>query len=106
MELVAHCRMSPQQALGEPSTKLDDIYSLGATLFDLLTGRPPFFTGNLFEQIKAILPPTMKQRRIEFGNRRGKPIPAKWEKVVGSCLAKDPASRPQSVSELAGLLGV
>jgi serine/threonine protein kinase len=98
--------MSPQQALGEPSTHLDDIYSIGATIYDLLTGRPPFFSGNLFEQIKATLPPTMRQRRIEFGNRSGKPIPTKWEKAVSSCLAKNPTLRPQSVVELAKLLEI
>ena len=98
--------MSPQQALGEPSTKTDDIYSLGATIYDLITGRPPFFTGNIFEQIRSVAPRSMKQRRNEFGNCSGKSIPGKWEKVIASCLAKNPASRPQSVSEVAGRLGV
>lgn len=37
--------MSPQQAMGEKPTHLDDIYSLGATIYDLLTGKPPFFRG-------------------------------------------------------------
>jgi len=34
--------MSPQQADGRPPQPSDDIYSLGATLYDLLTSRPPF----------------------------------------------------------------
>src|SRR5205823_2029712 len=78
--------MSPQQALGEAPTRLDDIYSIGATLYDLLTGRPPFFTGDLSEQIRSVVPPSMMQRRSEFGNHRGKPSPTRWHKCVGSCL--------------------
>jgi serine/threonine protein kinase len=85
---------------------LDDIYSVGATLYDLLTGSPPFFTGNISEQIRSVVPPPMKQQRSNFGNRNGKAIPAKWEKAVACCLAKDAALRPQSVSELAKLLAI
>ncbi|CAN5502394.1 hypothetical protein BH20VER1_BH20VER1_18370 [soil metagenome] len=43
--------MSPQQLDGERGTHLDDIYSLGATLYDLLTSKPPFYSGNLDKQI-------------------------------------------------------
>src|SRR5205814_3676898 len=39
--------MSPQQLYGERATHLDDVYSLGATWYDLLTRKPPFYSGNL-----------------------------------------------------------
>jgi serine/threonine protein kinase len=38
--------MSPQQMNGEVPRAGDDIYALGATLYDLMTGKPPFYTGN------------------------------------------------------------
>src|SRR5439155_236725 len=39
--------MSPQQLSGERSTHLDDIYSLGASIYELLTSKPPFYSGNI-----------------------------------------------------------
>src|SRR6266576_503652 len=39
--------MSPQQLNGERSTHLDDIYSLGASIYELLTSKPPVYTGNI-----------------------------------------------------------
>jgi serine/threonine protein kinase len=38
--------MSPQQAEGRRPSYLDDLHALGATIYDLLTGRPPFFRGS------------------------------------------------------------
>ena len=92
--------MSPQQLDGERGTHLDDIYSLGATVYELLTSRPPFYVGNIDRQIREKIPPSMTERRKEF-EIEGEPIPAVWEECVAACLAKDPDRRPQSVTEIA-----
>src|SRR5437867_11575045 len=92
--------MSPQQLEGERGTHLDDIYSLGATVYELLTSKPPFYVGNIDRQIREKLPPSMTERRKEF-EIEAEPIPAVWEEWVAACLAKDPARRPQSVREIA-----
>jgi serine/threonine protein kinase len=60
--------MSPEQSLGSPPAAGDDIYAFGATVYDLLTGRPPFFRGNLQVQLETVIPPPMEQRRTELGN--------------------------------------
>src|SRR5216684_6356092 len=55
--------MSPQQLDGERGTHLDDIYSLGASIYDLLTSKPPFYSGNLDRQIHERSAPSMAERR-------------------------------------------
>src|SRR5438034_4478071 len=95
--------MSPQQLEGERGSHLDDIYSLGATVYELLTSRPPFYVGNIDRQIREKMPPSMTERRKEF-EIEAEPIPALWEEWVATCLAKDPGRRPQSVTEIAGKL--
>jgi serine/threonine protein kinase/tetratricopeptide (TPR) repeat protein len=92
--------MSPQQLEGERGTHLDDIYSLGASVYELLTSKPPFYAGNIDRQIREKIPPSMTERRKEF-EIEAEPIPAVWEGWVAACLAKDPGRRPQSVREIA-----
>ena len=97
--------MSPQQLDGERGNHLDDIYSLGASVYEMLTSRPPFYSGNVDRQIREKIPPPMAHRRKELEVEAG-PIDENWEAIVRQCLAKDPARRPQSVVEVAQRLEV
>src|SRR5207247_7144810 len=92
--------MSPQQLNGERCTLLDDIYSLGASIYELLTSKPPFYSGNIDRQIRERVAPSMTERRKEFDIEPAL-VPQVWEDGVAACLAKDPARRPQSAAEVA-----
>lgn len=94
--------MSPQQLDDERATILDDIYSAGVTIYELLTSKPPFFGGNIDRNIHEKIPPSMASRRDEFGIT-AKAIPVLWEQTVAACLAKDPAQRPQELAHRLGL---
>lgn len=95
--------VSPQQAAGEPATIQDDIYAIGASLYELLTSKSPFYTGNLMLQIEQKVPPPMTHRRKEL-RVIGEPISRIWEETVAACLSKDPTQRPQEVAQLVEML--
>jgi serine/threonine protein kinase len=91
--------MSPQQLMGEPPQPTDDIYSIGATIYDLLSGKPPFHTGSIAAQLLQSVPPRMSERRAHL-ERAGTPIPEEWEETVAACLAKNPEQRPATALEI------
>ncbi len=93
--------MSPEAATGKPADPRADVYSLGATLYFALTGRPPFAATSLGGLINAHL-----GQAVEAPSRRVAGVPPDLEAVVLDCLAKDPAARPRDGAEvLARLTG-
>ncbi len=92
--------MSPEQARTGPIDGRTDVYSLGATLYELLTLRPPFegqTAAELVEQIAGREPVALRQ----FDPR----IPRDLETIVLKALAKRPADRYASATDLADDLG-
>ena len=90
------CYMSPQQMRGRPPAAADDVYAFGATLYELMTGRPPFHSGNVAIQVLQEPATPLTDRRAEL--RTGcDPIPVAWEQAILACLAKDPGQRPRSM---------
>jgi serine/threonine protein kinase len=96
--------MSPQQLDGDRPSAADDIYSVGATIYELLTSKPPFYSGGVERQIHEKVPPPMSVRRTDLGITSSVAIPAHWEECVADCLAKDPTRRPPSAAALIGRL--
>jgi parallel beta-helix repeat protein len=92
--------MSPQQAAGKKPSIGDDIYAVGSTLYELLTGKPPFFSGNIARQLSDEPATSVTQRRQEFGIQNAAPMPEEWEQTVLACLAKETEQRPQSIDEI------
>ena len=100
---------SPQQISGKPSAVADDIYSLGATLYELLTGTPPFFRGGVDAvrgQIKDEPVTPLMERRQELVDEGlnagvGETVSVEIEAAVLACLEKDREERSQSASDVA-----
>jgi serine/threonine protein kinase len=97
--------MSPQQLRGELAATSDDIYSLGATLFELLTGKPPFHSGDISFQIREVPAKSVHAQRAELGGDTA-PIPQVWEDVIAACLAKSAHERPVSAVDVLQRLGL
>jgi len=95
--------LSPQQVMGGTPSERDDIYSLGATIFDLLTGTPPFYQGEIIAQICSLKPPALSERLTELDIQADAISPV-WEDTVAICLAKNPAERPPCVAAVLQLL--
>ncbi|MCC6386239.1 MAG: protein kinase [Dehalococcoidia bacterium] len=87
---------APEQAGGEADHRTD-IYALGATLYCMLAGHPPFQSANVWELLKL-----HQSARVPMEPLTG--LPDSICNPVRRCLEKDPRDRYQSASELAGAL--
>jgi serine/threonine-protein kinase len=88
--------MAPEQAAAEPNIDhRSDIYAFGCLAYEVLTGRPPF--GGMSAQ--QVLAAHITQRPDPLTSRRMACPPA-LAGLVGRCLEKKPADRPQSAGEV------
>lgn len=98
--------MSPQQLRGDKPTSADDLYSVGALLYELFTGKPPFFRGDphaLMLQVMTHYPVPIAQRQAEMGITDIH-VPPAWEKAIMDCLSKEAAARPKSGAALLAMV--
>ena len=92
--------MPPEMASGESIDRRVDVYALGCVGYWLLTGKLVFEADTAFRMIlqhmqAAPVPPSLRTER---------PIPPELDRLILSCLAKNPSERPAGGAELAGLL--
>jgi serine/threonine-protein kinase len=90
--------MAPEQAAGLPVDHRADIYAVGNLLYEMLAGHPPFQApafGHLVVQIITQAPPPLPAHLAS-----GEPMPPGLAELVLRCLAKEPESRPQHLSEV------
>jgi hypothetical protein len=87
--------ISPEQARGEHATAQSDVYALTAVLFECLTGQVPYVRSSEERVLMAHLtedPPRPSEVRAD--------LPPALDDVIAQGMAKDPAQRPASASEL------
>jgi serine/threonine-protein kinase len=89
--------MAPEQARGEIAAldRRTDVYALGATLYDMLAGRPPFEGGSTLMILQKVLleePTPLRKLRPE--------VPRDLEAIVMKCLEKEPGQRYDSAKAL------
>jgi len=83
--------MSPEQITGAPITIAADLYSLGITIFEALTGRLPFLGPDFVAQHLGAEPPTPSSIAD---------VPPRWDAIVLHLLRKSPTERQDSIAEL------
>jgi serine/threonine protein kinase/septal ring-binding cell division protein DamX len=81
--------MPPEQALGRPLEPRSDLYSLGAMLYEMLTGRPPFVGDDLLAVVSQHV-----NKMPDPPSKFVPEIPAALDALVLKLLEKDPAGRP------------
>ena len=92
--------IAPEQILNAPTADIRaDIYSLGGTLYYLLTGRPPFQANSLYDIYQAHI-----SRDAEPMNLIRPEVPAELAALVAKMMAKDPKRRFQAPAEVAQAL--
>ena len=89
--------MSPEQASGlvHNIDRRSDIYSLGATLYAFITGKPPFYDKNSISAIYSIM-----KEEPKLPSKINPHIPKDIETIIVKCMMKEPSLRYPSVNEV------
>jgi serine/threonine protein kinase len=87
--------MSPEQAEGRPVDYRSDIFSIGVLLYEMTTGQRPFRGDTGISILSSII----KDEPTPLTRLRPGASP-ELERIVSQCLAKDPAKRPSSATEI------
>jgi serine/threonine protein kinase len=91
--------MAPEQVRGEPADARSDIFALGATLYEMLTGQRAFSRGSAVETMNAIL----KEEPPDMAPEMTAAIPGALQAILSRCLEKRHRRRAGSVLALRGL---
>ncbi len=91
--------LAPEQARGDDVTSAADVYSLGAVLYQALTGRTPYQADTLIQLLTA-----QQQGPVTPPSELVEGIPVALEETIMRCLARNPAYRPASAAEVGRLL--
>ncbi len=83
--------MAPEQIIGDSVDARTDIYSLGIMLYEIISGNPPFYLGNIEYHHIHTTPPDLPAT-----------VPEKMAKIVMKMISKEPIDRYQSVLEILG----
>ncbi|MGH9382889.1 MAG: protein kinase domain-containing protein [Vicinamibacterales bacterium] len=87
--------MSPEQVRGDAVDARSDVFSFGAVLYEMVTGKSPFKKGSGAETISAILSEAPPAPKVD-----DEAVASELQRVLRKCLAKDPDARYQGVRDL------
>jgi serine/threonine protein kinase len=88
--------MSPEQCLGNPASKLSDLYSFGCVMFECLSGEHPLRADSVFDYMQKHVNSLPPKLLVEPANDEGSAL----ADLIDQCLSKNAVQRPSSALKL------